>query len=91
MRPAAPPPHRGGRRADDWTALGPLDPLNPLNPLAAALALVAAWLTAWVLVRRSGPPAQAGRFVTIDGLRGYLAFMVYLHHAAERLRYAVSV
>lgn len=48
---------------------------------AACAALGLAYATAALLNRRFGPPPSAGRFATIDGLRGYLAFCVFLHHA----------
>lgn len=47
----------------------------------ALAAFVVAWLTAHVLTRMFGAPASTGRFATIDGLRGFLAFAVFLHHS----------
>jgi peptidoglycan/LPS O-acetylase OafA/YrhL len=41
------------------------------------LALAAAKVLTW----RFGAPKAEGRFAAIDGLRGYLAFFVFLHHA----------
>jgi peptidoglycan/LPS O-acetylase OafA/YrhL len=40
--------------------------------------------------RRFGMPLAQGRFHTIDGLRGYLAFMVFLHHSAVWYSFAHS-
>jgi peptidoglycan/LPS O-acetylase OafA/YrhL len=55
----------------------------PLTAYLAALAvLLAATGTAAGLTRLAGAPSTAGRYVTIDGLRGYLALLVFLHHAA---------
>ncbi len=47
----------------------------------AGAAFVTAWLTAFVLMKWHGAPADSGRFSSIDGLRGFLAFSVYLHHS----------
>jgi peptidoglycan/LPS O-acetylase OafA/YrhL len=47
----------------------------------ALVALVVALLSVHVLTLRFGAPATEGRFTSIDGLRGYLAFAVFVHHA----------
>ncbi|MCK9192714.1 MAG: acyltransferase [Nevskia sp.] len=55
-----------------------MDPLNPLPAIAAVLlALVSAKLLVYI-----DPPPKAGRYASIDGLRGFLAFFVFLHHSA---------
>ena len=56
--------------------------MNPLSlwPVAAVYVLVLA--AAWLLVRRVAPPAEGDRFSTLDGLRGFLAFGVFIHHGA---------
>jgi peptidoglycan/LPS O-acetylase OafA/YrhL len=54
-----------------------MDIINHIGPLAA---LLAAFTGVRIAARWSPPPAQ-GRSETIDGLRGYLAFGVFLHHA----------
>lgn len=46
----------------------------------AAAAFAVAWLSALALLKWHGEPAAGGRFSSIDGLRGFLAFAVYLHH-----------
>lgn len=55
-------------------------------PVAAYLGalgvLLAATASAGVLMRLAGAPSAAGRYATIDGLRGYLAVLVFLHHAS---------
>jgi peptidoglycan/LPS O-acetylase OafA/YrhL len=38
--------------------------------------------TAFLLGKKFGVPSALGRFNSIDGLRGYLAFFVFLHHAS---------
>lgn len=45
-------------------------------------ALAVLMFSAWLLSRFFGAPAASGRFSSIDGLRGYLAFGVYIHHGA---------
>ncbi len=56
--------------------MSPFSPIFALLALAAALGTVS--LTRWPAVE----PAGAGRYASIDGLRGYLAFFVFLHHSA---------
>ena len=55
-----------------------MDPTNPLPSIAWLLAAIA---TAALLVRWQGAPPPQGRFVAIDGLRGYLALLVFFDHA----------
>jgi len=56
--------------------------MNFLNPLFAVILTVLAILlvrTTFIFVQDKSSPTH---FETIDGLRGYLAFFVFLHHAA---------
>ena len=53
----------------------------PTSPVPVFFALLLALATSKVLIWRFGAPKVQGRFVTIDGLRGYLAFLVFLHHS----------
>lgn len=62
--------------------------MAPDSPWAAVACLVLACATAWLLARRFGPPSTGGRVVPIDGLRGFLAFFVFLHHACIWYHYA---
>lgn len=55
--------------------------MEPTNPLPAALATFIALIVCLLLVKKFGPPDEQGRFLAIDGLRGYLAFCVFLHHS----------
>ncbi len=59
-----------------------MDLLDPVSPLFALAGLLLAFATAVLLLRRHGAPPPAGRYAGIDGLRGYLAFGVFLHHAS---------
>lgn len=56
--------------------------MTHLHPLFSLLALLAALLSAGLLVRLTGTPASSGRYQSLDGLRGYLAIFVMFHHAA---------
>lgn len=55
--------------------------IDPISPLPALIALLFALVTTWLLVNKFGAPSVQGRFASIDGLRGYLAFFVFLHHS----------
>jgi len=57
--------------------------MGPLNSLLALIALLVALLTAALLCRFQAPPSVSGRYAPIDGLRGFLAFAVFLHHASS--------
>lgn len=56
--------------------------MDPVSPVPAIVALALAILTSAFIAWRFGAPPAQGRFVSIDGLRGYLAFFVFLHHAS---------
>jgi peptidoglycan/LPS O-acetylase OafA/YrhL len=56
--------------------------MSPFNPLFAMLALAVALGTIRLMPQGVAEPATAGRHGAIDGLRGYLAFFVFLHHSA---------
>ncbi len=55
--------------------------MNPVSPLPAMLSLLVAIATAWLLAKKFGAPLTQGRYASLDGLRGYLAIFVFLHHA----------
>jgi len=55
-----------------------MDPVSPLPAIASLLMAVASSL---LLVKRFGVQPIQGRYASIDGLRGYLAFFVFLHHS----------
>ena len=56
--------------------------MSVLSPIPALLAVAVALLTCSLIALRSDPPTTTGRFAAVDGLRGYLAFCVFLHHSA---------
>lgn len=55
--------------------------MNPVSPIPAVALFVLAVATVHILARRYSVTLPAGRVPTIDGLRGYLGFAVFLHHA----------
>lgn len=55
--------------------------MNPVNPFYAVVVLLFAVTTATLIVKRFGVPSKQGRYASIDGLRGYLAIFVFLHHS----------
>ena len=55
--------------------------ISPTSPFPVFFAILLALATARILIWRFGAPKTEGRFATIDGLRGYLAFLVFLHHS----------
>ena len=56
-----------------------MSPVSPFPALAAIFLAVTASLT---ISRYSKKIGNIGRYASIDGLRGYLAFFVFLHHSA---------
>lgn len=55
--------------------------LGITNPVFAAIGLAIAILTTAAINKGSYQPLVNKRFNTIDGLRGYLAYFVFLHHS----------
>jgi hypothetical protein len=55
--------------------------VNPVSPIPALIATIVALATTSALSKSSDKQARQGRFATIDGLRGYLALAVFLHHS----------
>ncbi len=56
--------------------------MSPTSALPALACLAVALATCEFIRRLSSARLPASRFVTIDGLRGYLAFFVFLHHSS---------
>lgn len=56
--------------------------MSPISPVPVILIFVLAWVTTWLLARRFAVILPAGRVASIDGLRGYLGFAVFLHHGS---------
>jgi len=57
-------------------------PPNPFNPAYAVFCLAVALLVLKLFGRGIAVKASSQRVSSIDGLRGYLAFFVFLHHSA---------
>ena len=55
--------------------------MDPVHPIFAVALTALALGIAWVLTRRFGAPPPAGSFSSLEGLRGFLAFFVMVHHA----------
>ncbi|MBY9589867.1 acyltransferase family protein [Pseudomonas aeruginosa] len=56
--------------------------MSPLSIIPALVCVALALLTCGIIRYLKPIPLPLSRFSTIDGLRGYLAFFVFLHHAA---------
>jgi peptidoglycan/LPS O-acetylase OafA/YrhL len=56
--------------------------LNPLSPLPAIVCVLIAVGVASIFSRPGAVTITHARYSAIDGLRGYLAFFVFLHHSA---------
>jgi peptidoglycan/LPS O-acetylase OafA/YrhL len=56
--------------------------MSPTSPIPVLLAVFLALSTVFLLKNTLGITVKAGRFASIDGLRGYLAFLVFLHHSS---------
>ncbi len=52
-----------------------------MSAIPAIFALIIACITSFILAKKFGEPPILGRFSSIDGLRGFLAFFVFLHHS----------
>lgn len=52
-----------------------------LSPWPALMAVVLMLACGWLLDRCQPAMATGGRFTGVDGLRGFLAFFVFLHHS----------
>lgn len=61
--------------------------MQATNPLYAVVAVIVALATIWLIKLKHLQPAEKGRYDTIDGLRGYLAFFVFLHHSDVNYNY----
>lgn len=55
---------------------------SPTSPILAVACVLVAISSAWVIQLFVGKPDEHQRFRSIDGLRGYLAFFVFLHHSS---------
>jgi peptidoglycan/LPS O-acetylase OafA/YrhL len=62
--------------------------MSATNPLFAIGALAIALISVSIVHSLSGKPVALKSYRSLDGLRGYLAFLVFVHHAAVRYFYA---
>jgi peptidoglycan/LPS O-acetylase OafA/YrhL len=56
--------------------------VNPVSPFPAVACIAIAISSAYLLFKRFGKPLTHDRYSSLDGLRGYLAFFVFLHHSS---------
>jgi peptidoglycan/LPS O-acetylase OafA/YrhL len=56
--------------------------VDPVSPFPAVACVALAGATAYLLLRRFGEPLTHDRYSSVDGLRGYLAFFVFLCHSS---------
>lgn len=56
--------------------------MEPISPLPAIVCLLIVFATSWIICKTVGTNFIEGRNETIDGLRGYLAVFVCIHHAS---------
>ncbi|MBP8033095.1 MAG: acyltransferase [Bacteroidia bacterium] len=55
--------------------------MNPLNPLFAVIVMTIACITGYIINLKAKTKKSNSRFETIDGLRGFLALAVFIHHS----------
>jgi peptidoglycan/LPS O-acetylase OafA/YrhL len=56
--------------------------MTPVSPIGALGTVLVALGMAALIMRRIGVTPVAGRFVSLDGMRGYLALFVFIFHSA---------
>lgn len=61
--------------------------MDILNPLFLIIATSLALITGFLINRKYAIYSSEGRFGTIDGLRGFLAFFVFVHHSVACYQY----
>jgi peptidoglycan/LPS O-acetylase OafA/YrhL len=63
----------------------------PLNPFFSIAVFIICYITAWALRRAYKIPLAGGsRYDSVDGLRGFLALSVFIHHATVWHQYLHS-
>lgn len=60
------------------------------NPFFVIFPILSCLATVWLINRNSFDAVIQGRFASIDGLRGYLAFFVFLHHSCVNYSYLTT-
>lgn len=61
--------------------------MNPLNPIFAIIVYFIAFGTAYLLYKKHKIKNDAIRYETIDGIRGFLAIGVFIHHSSIWFQY----
>ena len=62
--------------------------MSPVNPLFAVITLAVGLLTVVAMQKLTGYKPEGVKYLSIDGLRGFLAFFVFLTHASLYYYYA---
>ena len=55
--------------------------MNPVSIIPVIIAIAIALLTVKIISKIKGVKPAEVKYTTIDGLRGYLAFLVFMHHS----------
>lgn len=61
--------------------------MNPLNPLFAVIVMTIACITGYIINLINKTKDKVKTFETIDGLRGFLAIAVFIHHSTIWFQY----
>lgn len=64
--------------------------MNPLNPIFAILVYFIAFVTAYIIKLKYRIIYDNTRYETIDGIRGFLAIGVFIHHSSIWFKYLES-
>src|ERR1035437_7940025 len=56
--------------------------MNPLNPFFAVIIYLTAFISGYIIKSICKTNLQEGRYECIDGLRGFLALGVFIHHSS---------
>ena len=64
--------------------------MNSVSPFFALSVLVIALATAYLIKFIYKQDSSRGRYQTIDGLRGFLALSVFIHHSSVWYNYIVN-
>jgi len=62
--------------------------MSPLNPLFCIIVYLIAFLTVYLILLKYKPWSDSTRYVSIDGLRGFSAFAIFIHHATLWQKYS---
>jgi peptidoglycan/LPS O-acetylase OafA/YrhL len=61
--------------------------VNPLNPFFSVIILIIAFLSGYIIKLNYKINPPHGRYESIDGMRGFLALSVFIHHSSPYYQY----